>query len=231
MALIPFPNVPLAPGVPDVPRYGPQTPWQGTPYQLPAPLTSGATTTPLTPSAQWGIYDATGSPIWQSQDEAVVLSTYAFEFIREARIADFQVEEGSFASYNKVNLPGNPTVTVVLGGNPTSRAAFLTTMEAASKSTALYSVVTPDATYANYNIERYRYGRRASKGCTLLLVEISLKELRQVSAAYSTQTQIVQPQDAGATPQTNSGMVQPTAPPTSVLKSLGNIFPSLVASQ
>jgi hypothetical protein len=46
--------------------------------------------------------------------------------------------------------------------------------------------------YVNYSIERYRYARRASAGATLLIVEVSLKEIRQVTASYAKRpTQIV----------------------------------------
>ena len=227
MPTIPYPNVPDAPGVPAVPRSGLQT--EGlTPVT--GLLITGLTINPPSSNPSWGIYDASGAPLWQSQQQGVVLSTNTFEFLREARVSDYPTEEGSFASYNKVSLPGNPVVSLALTGNETARAAFLMTLDAACKSTDLYSVVTPDATYANYNIERYTYQRRASKGCTLLVVEISLKEIRQVRAQYSTVTAINQPQDAGATPQTNTGQVQPAAPPASVLSSLGSAFPSLAGA-
>ncbi len=62
----------------------------------------------------------------------------------------------------------------------------------------------------------------------MLVVEISLKEIRQVSAAYSTvQTPINAPQNPAATPQSNSGLVQSTAPQQSVLKSAAAEWPAL----
>lgn len=238
MPTIPFPNVPHYPGVPALPRLGSGSPA----ISIALGLTQALLINALQWQAQWGIFDSEGNQIGLPTGSAnrilrflesaagisPVLSTNGFEFVKETRISDFPVEAGSFASYNKVELPANPVVVLALAGTEDDRATFLNAIDAACKSTELYSVVTPEVTYVNYSLERYSYARRAERGATLLLVEISLKEIRQVSALYSTvQTPINQPQNADATPQTNGGNVQPSPPPPSVLKQLANLFPNL----
>lgn len=73
--------------------------------------------------------------------------------------------------------------------------------------------------YINYSIERYTYARRSSKGATLLMVEVSLKEIRQVQASFTT-APITNPQNPASTSQVNSGMTQPSTPDTSTLQSI-----------
>ena len=84
--------------------------------------------------------------------------------------------------------------------------------------------MTPEVTYKNYSIERYDYQRRNSRGATLLIVEIALKEIRQVSAQYaqSNRGQIGTPKSVAATPPIDGGKVQAQPARASVLKSLVN---------
>src|SRR6202035_2919805 len=114
-------------------------------------------------------------------------------YVKESRVSNFPVERGGFASYNKVEMPGNPTVSLVLDGSQSDRTSFLAAIDGACKSTTLYNVATPEVTYANHTIERYSYRRQANRGAFLFVVEVSLIEVRQLSAVYTTTTQIVAP--------------------------------------
>lgn len=239
MPAIPFPNVPAYPGVPALTR----------PIQIAIaerPILSIAIGTienllilALQQYPRWGIFDAAGNQLGINSNSnnailsvlesqitgatAPVISTVGVDFVKEMRVADFPVEGGSFASYNKVETPANPSVTLAIAGSENDRTNFLNAIDAATKSTNSYNVVTPTVTYVNYTLERYTYGRRAQRGATLLIVEVSLKEVRQVSAAFTVAVKpIVNPQNPAATPQVNSGMTQPAAPDTSTLKSLAN---------
>jgi hypothetical protein len=232
MPNIPFPDVPIYPGVPPLVR--------GVNIPIGIEVGLGEVQTLLASAMnspfQWGIFDSQGNQLglipgsnglFKSIIDSIIgqgsptLSTNTFEFTAPTKISDFPVERDSFATYNKVVLPAEPTVTLVLGGSATDRTTFLNQIETARKSTDLYSVVTPEVTYLNYAIERYNLVRRADRGATLLSVEITLMEVREVSAQFAVvQTPIVQPQSVAATPQSNSGLVQPQAPPQSVLRSI-----------
>lgn len=231
MANIPFPNVPNAPGVPPIPR-SPKFPPVATAALA---ILQGALWRVLQVSNQWGVYDSKGKALGdpskftgfignaiETAGLGATLSTSSVDYSKETKVADFPIEKGSFASYNKVETPANPIVTLALNGNEGDRRAFLNAIDLASKSTDLYSVVTPSVTYANYSIERYDYTRRADRGLTLLVVEITLKEIRQVSAAFSqsNKSQVVTPQVASASPTANNGKVQAATPRVSILKSL-----------
>lgn len=235
MSNIPFPNIPKAPGVPPIPR--------SVNFPPIAQVGLGAIQSIIwrafQVSSQWGIFDSKGRALGDPAKftgllggaiETIglgsTLSTNAVDFSKESRISDFPVERGSFASYNKVETPANPIVTLCLSGSSGDRRAFIDAIDKASKSTALYSVVTPEVVYINYSVERYNYQRRNSRGATLLLVEITLKEVREVSTQY-TQSLIKTPKNASATPPADSGKVQAKTPRVSVLKSIAKKLPSL----
>lgn len=235
MANIPFPNVPNVPGVPAIPRSPNVTPS----LSAGLGLLQGILWRTFQVDTRWGIFDskgqALGDPaqitgfVGQAMDSAGIgstLSTNSVDYSKETRVSDFPVEGGTFANYNKVELPASPIVTLCLTGSENNRRTFLEAIDTACKSTDKYSVVTPEVTYVDYSIERYNYSRRASKGATLLIVEISLKEIREVSAAY-VKTQINKPKEPAATPPVDGGKVQAQLPQPSTLKSLANKLPGL----
>lgn len=238
MPLIPFPNVPKLPGVPALPRSA----------KFPAAarmvlgLTQGLLWRLFQVDTRWGIFDSKGKALGDpakftgfvgslldSAGLGSTLSTGGVEYSKETRVSDYPLERGSFASYNKVEQPANPSVTLCLTGSEKNRRTFLEAIDKATKSTDLYSVVTPEVTYINYTVERYNYARHNAKGATLLIVEITLKEVRQVSALYtqSNKGQVDAPKEAGATPQADNGKVQAQTPQPSTLKSIANKLPGL----
>ncbi len=241
MPLIPFPSIPDLPGVPAIPR--------SVKFPPVATAALGLLQGMLWRIAQvqtrWGIFDSQGKPlgdpkqfvgiIGRALESAGVygagptLSTGSVDYSKETKVSDFPIERGGFASYNKVESPANPQVVLCLQGSEADRRSFLDAVDTACKSTDLFSVVTPELTYINYSIERYNYARRNSKGATLLIVEITLKEVRQISAQYSQvgEDQIDTPQDVGATPQVSNGKVQGKIPVISTLKSIANKLPGL----
>lgn len=219
MSLIPYPNVPPYPGVPTIPRASPGSP--NTEISLhfdnaQLPELSGA---PL-----WGIFTTVsinqstgaisgGNPLYSPSYGTV--STFAFAFTRTMSISDFPIEAGAagqgaaFASFNKVWQPANPIVTLAVSGPDSDLKGFLVALDAACISTNLYDVVTPDASYNGYSIESYSYQRTAQRGATMLMVEISLKEILQISPSYTNQSNSIihLPQAPSAANAQNSGLV------------------------
>lgn len=235
MALIPFPNVPKLPGVPAIPRSAKFPPAA----RVALGLLQGALWRIFQVQNQWGIFDSKGKPLADPRRfqglagdllntlGGTTVSTGALDYSKETKVADFPVERGGFASYNKVETAAAPVVTLCMNGNEGDRKKFLDAIDKATKSTDLYSVVTPEVTYIDYAIERYNYQRRSSKGATLLIVDISLKEVRQVSAQSNKNGQVGDTKEAGATPQVDSGKVQAQTPKASTLKSLADKLPGL----
>lgn len=214
MSLIPYPQVPAYPGVPTIPRTAPGEP------SINIALSNLNAKLPTTATAPtWGIFDSNGDPLYTPTNIST-LSTFSIGFSRAMNISDFPIEAGAagqgaaFASFNKVWQPANPIVTLAISGSDQDLSAFLATLDAATISTNLYTVVTPDASYVGYSIESYSYQRTAQRGATMLMVEISLKEILQVQPAYSSvaPTPINSPQSPAAVPPVNSGLVVPATP-------------------
>jgi hypothetical protein len=187
---------------------------------------------------KWGIFDQKGKALgdqakisngWLGKIGAslsndlglgTTTSTSSVDYSKEMKVSDFPIEKGSFASYNKVELPATPIVTLAFTGKEKERTIFLQDIDNACKSNFLYNVVTPEVTYKNYSIERYAYQRRHDRGATLLLVEISLKEIRQVSVQYikTSKTPIKTAKNPAATPSADNGNNQAQDPQQSTLK-------------
>ena len=238
MSLIPFPDIPNVLGVPALPRSPNFPPILRTGLGI----VQGILWRTAQVDTRWGVYDSNGNALGDpatitgfiggaldSIGIGSMVSTNSVDFFKETRISDFPVEAGGFATYNKVETPASPTVTLCVTGSEANRRSFLIAIDEACASVELYSVVTPEITYQGYSIERYNYQRRSSNGITLLTVEIVLKEIRQVAALYTIASvgDIVSPKNAGATPQVDGGKVQATTPKTSTLKSLSNKFQGL----
>lgn len=235
MPLIPFPDVPRVPGVPPLPRSA------ALPPEVRAALgiAQGALWRVFETQTQWGIFDSKGKALGDPSKFATVpasllqaagigatLSTGAVQYSKETKVSDFPIEKGSFADFNKVEIAASPVVTLCFAGSIDERKTFLNSIDAACKSTGLYSVVTPEVIYIEYSIERYDYERRNSNGASLLIVSIGLKEIRQVSAKYAT-TAIVSAKDVGAVSSVSGGKVQAATPDVSTLKSVASKLPAL----
>jgi len=230
MPLIPYPNVPLIAGVPSLPRLatGSQI------VRLGIGILSSIIWQAVQADNTWGIFDKSGKALGISNDSGLIASviqlsssyqsTVSFAYGKEVRVSDFPIERGSFASFNKVESPAQVTVPLSLSGNDADRNQFLQSIDAATKSTELYDCATPDSIYIDYSITGYNYERAATSGANLLLVNITLQEVRSVSAAFSVSQRKIK-QDAAknpsAEPTIDSGRVQsqnPTDTQSQVIK-------------
>lgn len=128
-----------------------------------------------------------------------------FEYRGESRIADYPMEQGAFASYNKVQEPFDIRMVMVcagmnyaqsaiasiglnIGRNAMQKSDFLTTLDYMRTTTDLFDVVTPDRTYPSVNLVHYDYRRETSNGATMLLVEAWFREVRVTGTATYTQS-------------------------------------------
>lgn len=190
------------PGAPTVPN-GSQPP--------DAPPLQSDDTASLSPNPnapQWGLYKG-GSPV------IVADSVVTFGFKANSEISTYQVEQGAFQSYDKVQLPANGTVRYSTGGALSDRTAFLASIETAKQSTDLYDLVTPEVTYPNANVTDYNYDRTNTNGVGLLVVDVMVEEVRPTGmATYSTTpgvTPVTNAKAPGANDPVNDGTVQSSA--------------------
>lgn len=193
-----FPNVPQTAGVPPVFRNSTNSEAIDTKV-LRLTKDSDKIAAAIPP---WGLYTFPGGDLALEGDSVV-----AMEPGREARISDYQTEDGGFQTYNKIMTAGEIRVTVTKGGSIDARSAFLGTLNKLVESTDLFNVIAPDFAGVNYNLTRYDFRRTAESGVSLLTVELRCQEVRETAKiAY------IDPKKPSGTDPVNAGPVQPLPP-------------------
>ena len=129
------------------------------------------------------LHDEVQSWTLLSEDGADVLtfdSMLSVEVSAENQVAYEPIEKGSFAAYNKAATPTQLRVKLARSGSDYDQQSMLNTLDRLCDGADLLTLVTPAQEYAGYNLEAYSYGRTDSGGAHLLVVELSLVEIRQV---------------------------------------------------
>jgi hypothetical protein len=242
-----FPNVPRLPGVPQLNR-SLQFP-AGPPPQLGGVIALGRLLLAFLSPPLWGIYrDTSADPVGTSADidpdtglpfpevtvnssnPAVVVpdSFREFSYRSEYAVSDFPVEQGGFASYNKVAAPYEIMVRMTKGGSLKNRTDFLNSIERIAGDTNLYKIVTPERTYLQVNITRFEVARREAPGAYFLSeVDLFFREIRQVQSQYSVSATNTQNALApGAQPTVNTGTVQPLPVPGNIAAAVAAVPPA-----
>lgn len=124
---------------------------------------------------EWGIFaSGSGAPLLLAD------SVYSVEYSRDYQISDFPQEAGAFASYNKVQVPFQAKVSFLANR---LRYNFFATVEQATASLDLVTVVMPEFTYPNANITHYGFRRTARNGKTLVMFEVWCEEVRILASS------------------------------------------------
>lgn len=182
---------------------------------------------------KWGIYDDAGNLVLEPD------SFIGMDFANNWQISDYPVEQGSFATYNKVATPYSSTVSMAKGGSEADRAAFLTTLDTIADGLTLYTITTPEKNYINATIERYDYERRTHRGAGMIFAHIRLKEVRSTATVQYTNTRSGQqiestvPPSAKTNPTTSTGVASNSAtatPSAQATTNLGQVAPSSASS-
>lgn len=209
-----FPDVPNVLGVPALRRE--LTSRQATRLVI-SRILSRILLSRFTRAGVWGLYDIKDGKVSRAD------SVFSLDFKGASKISEVPLQNGSFAAYNKVQLPNFQLLRLVKKGNDLERNQFLTDIDNAKKSTDLYYIVTPERTYFNISIEDYAYKRTAQDGVSMLIVDITLKEIRQVRPAFST-VKLESAKSPTAVSPKASGVVQlqpvPPAKQQSILTSI-----------
>ena len=153
-------NVPDVDGVPPV-AFAPSA---GAAIQL---LAADAIQLPSPPAGapQWGLFLG-GAPVVTAE------SVVGVEYRKESMIADYPVEEGAFASYNKVKSPFDFRLRFSAGASAAARAALIASIDAIADDLNLYDAVTPEAVYTNVNVAHHDYHRTARNGVGLMVIDV-----------------------------------------------------------
>lgn len=160
---------------------------------------------------QWGIFYPDGSPV------IVADSFYDLDYDRRYKISDYPQEQGAFMSYNKVKTPFDSQVGFL--SNQT-RFELLSVLEPIVASLDLVAVVTPEMAYPSANLTGYRFRRATQNGVTLVLIIVSVREVRivttsPVSSAQSTNAAVPAQSGAVQTVPAGNSTFADVAPPVS----------------
>ena len=138
----------------------------------------------ITPAAHqiWAVYDSKGKPY------LVPDSFLGLSYRDSSKVSDYPIEQGGFSSYNKVQEPYMAVVSMAKGGSLSERAQFIDTVKSMKQSTDLYSIVTPEATFINANIEWFEVDRQANSGANLIVVHMHFIEIREKATIHYSQT-------------------------------------------
>lgn len=97
-----------------------------------------------------------------------------------AEIVTAPIEEGGFAAYNKAAGPRDIRVTLASQASLPEQQAVLECLDDLVEKTTLVTLITPSQAYFSLNLQSYDYRRTGRDGATLLVVQLSLREVRQV---------------------------------------------------
>jgi len=174
-----------------------------------------------------GINGAPHYGIYDSQGASEVLTGYTsvvgFGFQRDMSIPTHPIEQGGFASYNKVALPFGAKLRYTVNGDASGDQAiadFLTKIEKLTQDTNLYEVVTPEYSWPNVSITHHDHNRSSQNGYSMLTVDVWLQEVRQADAAQfsnsSTSANATNTQSPDGQATVQSGNVQTQAAPSAM---------------
>lgn len=195
--LLPYPNVPNLPGVPQIAR--------SLLFTALAPPALGFAAEPgvlwqATQAAKvWGVFDSNNNRVIDAD------SVHAFGWRQEYRVSNYQVQRGAFASYNKTALPFEASVVLTKGGSLSARTAFLQQIDAVAASLNTYKILTPEKTYLNVNVTRPELSRRGPENACFFDVELYFVQIAEVEQQYSA--------SPAGTPSTANSSVPSAVPP------------------
>ena len=117
----------------------------------------------------------------------------------ESNVVSAPVEEGGFATYNKVTQPISVNVSLAFQGAEEDIQDAVFMLGVLREETILVNLVTPDAEYESLTLKSYNYSRKRENGIGVLFVDLSFVEVKQVEMQYT---------NAKLSPQKKRGLQQ-----------------------
>lgn len=166
----------------------------------------------------WGIFNEYGVPILLAD------SVISLNFSNSYSISQAPLEQGSFASYNKVAEPYKATVQLSkASGGTLMRGVFLKQIDMLAASTLKFHIITPEYVYTNACIAGYDLVREAQDGAQLIKVNLHLEEVREVMVMYKSD-EMKNPDD---TQSKDGGEKQPLGASEMVMKKMEEVVSSV----
>lgn len=143
----------------------------------------------------------------------------------EAAVSDYPQEQGAFQLYNKVRRPRTVTVSMTKTGSDLARFAWLAAIEQqeAQLPTQLYTLLSPQAIYVDYTIQRMSYSVRPDRGTNILHLDIVFVQVPQIVTDATSNT--VQPK-SGPVQQIGQLFTRATTAAQNALANVGTFLTS-----
>jgi len=130
----------------------------------------------------WGIYlpAKPARPPLKQQAARLVLEVDGFldfELQNASQVSGYRIEQGKFASYNKVDSPYSINCVLVKNGDEETLRKFLIDLDRISNDINLYDIVTPQQVYSNANVLQYSYRRNAQEGYNTLYIYLTFVQI------------------------------------------------------
>ena len=160
---------------------------------------------------QWGIYDLAGNPVVSTVGPGGmpgnIDSFLELKYSNNAKVSNFPVEKGQFATYNKTGTPYSPKVAVAVAGQGRMQT-LMELVENELDTINLYNLITPERTYTSVTLEKYEYTRSAKGGKNLLHVMLTFVQVVEVVPNQYSQTAIISPKKPAAKDKEGHGKEQ-----------------------
>ncbi len=120
------------------------------------------------------------------QEEVDFSSMLEFSAETSTQLPSEAIEQGSFATYNRVIEPVVIRAKLATTGASDKLQSKLNELKQMATGAKKITVVTPEQKYPNMMLESFDYRRDNNSGVGLLTVELRLKEVREVASAKTT---------------------------------------------
>lgn len=142
-----------------------------------------------------GTVNSTANREWILRGESTEIEFSAmleFHAEKSSRLPDEPIEEGSFATYNRVVEPREITCTLGIEGETSTLQNTIDSLTELCENDENLDLIAPESVYNDLMLESFSYRRDAQSGRGVLYVELRLKEVREV-ASFQTTTAVEEP--------------------------------------
>lgn len=96
------------------------------------------------------------------------------------------IEKGSFAEYNRVTKPATISCRLASQGSPSTLQSMIERLQELKTGTEKITFITPMITYENFMLESFNYRKDEHTGHNVLMVDVRLKEIREIEGQKTT---------------------------------------------
>lgn len=96
------------------------------------------------------------------------------------------IEKGSFADYNRTINPITITCRLASQGSPSTLQSMIERLQELKTGTEKITFITPMMSYENFMLESFDYRKDEHTGHNVLIVDIRLKEIREIEGQKTT---------------------------------------------